>query len=47
MSVSAANVQFTATPDTSMIRDSLRFEVVDSTGGNTGAVEVRAFGPPA
>ena len=25
----------------------LRFEVVDSTGGNTGALEVRAFGPPA
>jgi len=25
----------------------LRFEVVDSTGGNTGAAEVRAFGPPA
>jgi hypothetical protein len=28
-SISAANLQFTATPDTSMIRDSLRFEVID------------------
>ena len=25
----------------------LRFEVVASTGGNTGAIEVRAFAPPA
>jgi hypothetical protein len=29
VSVSAASLQFTSTPDTSIIRDSLRFEVVD------------------
>jgi hypothetical protein len=29
VSISSASLQFTATPDTAMIRDSLRFEVVD------------------